>query len=173
VGPDFAIMFDRTAQMPGVVWDYNTGLRMAREVDIPITRGEGFRGLDGFRECLVHDTYDILQPDCVGAGGIFTVRRIAAMAEAFHKPAIMHGAMGLRLAGWLQTSAAIGSPWQELALVTPPLLPEEQWSPALKVVNGDRLFTFRDGEVQVPQGPGLGLDINEDALERYRVAPRV
>ena len=200
VGPDFAIMVDRTAQMPGVVWDYNTGLRvaralekhnatwleepfhrddflsparLAREVDITITGGEGFRGLDGFRECLVHGTYDILQPDCVGAGGIFTVRKIAAMAEAFHKPTIMHGAMGLRLAGWLQTSAAIGSPWQELALVTPPLLPEEQWSPALKVVNGDRLFTFRDGEIQVPQGPGLGLDINEDALERYRVPPRM
>lgn len=29
--------------------------------------------------------------------------------------------------------------------------------------------TFKDGEIQVPQGPGLGIDINEEALERYKV----
>ncbi len=120
----------------------------------------------------MQDTYEILQPDTVNCGGIFTVRKIAAMAEAFHKPTIPHGTMGLRLAGYLQASGAIGSPWQEIALVTPPLLPEEQWSPALKVINGNRLFTFRNGEIEVPQGPGLGLDINEDAVNRYRITAR-
>jgi L-alanine-DL-glutamate epimerase-like enolase superfamily enzyme len=55
-------------------------------------------------------------------------------------------------------------------LITPPLLPEEQWSPALKVLNTKALFTFQGGEIQIPQGPGLGLDINEEALELYRVA---
>ncbi len=77
--------------------------------------------------------------------------------------------MALRLAGWLQASAAIGAEWQELAIITPPLMPEEQWSPALKVLNSSKLFTIRDGEIEVPQEPGLGLDVNREAVARYRI----
>jgi len=80
----------------------------------------------------------------------------------------LHGAMGLRLAGPIQASAAFGAEWQELALITPPLMPEEQWSPALQVLNSKSLFTLRDGEIQAPQGPGLGLDVNEEAVSRFR-----
>src|SRR5450631_2894766 len=87
--PGFKVMVDRTAHLSGKVWDYATGLaaakalqqvgvywleepfarddfegpaRLAREMDILITGGEGFRGLDAYRECLMHDTYDIIQP---------------------------------------------------------------------------------------------------------------
>jgi L-alanine-DL-glutamate epimerase-like enolase superfamily enzyme len=139
-------------------------------VEIRISGGERFQGLDAYRECLVHRTYDILQPDVVICGGILTVRKIAALAEAFHVPVTLHGSMALRLAGWLQASAAIGAEWQELAIVTPPLMPEEQWSPALKVLNTGSLFTIRDGYIEVPQTPGLGLDVNREAVARYRVA---
>ena len=110
VGPDFSIMVDRTADLNGL-WDYATGLRvaralekhnvawleepfaradfasparLAREVDIAISGGERFQGLDPYRECLSLGTYDILQPDVVICGGILTVRKIAAMGEAFH-----------------------------------------------------------------------------------------
>jgi L-alanine-DL-glutamate epimerase-like enolase superfamily enzyme len=77
--------------------------------------------------------------------------------------------MGLNLAGWLQASAAVDAEWQELALIIPPLLPEEQWSPAVKVLNSKTVFDISDGYLHVPQGPGLGLDVNEEALEQYRV----
>jgi D-galactarolactone cycloisomerase len=197
VGPDFAIMVDRTADLNGL-WDYPTALkvaralerhnvawleepfarddffspaRLAREVDIPISGGERFQGLDAYRECLAQGTYDILQPDVVLCGGIFMLRKIAAMAEAFHKPVTLHGSMGLRLAGWLQASAAIGAEWQELAIVTPPMTPEEQWGPALKVLNGGTLFTIRDGHIDVPQAPGLGLDVNREAVREFRIPP--
>jgi D-galactarolactone cycloisomerase len=197
VGPDFSIMFDRTAQVTGTVWDYETGLkvaralekhnvkwleepfhrddflspaRLAREVDIPIAGGERFQGLAGYRECFIHDSFDIIHVDPQICGGILMTRKVAALAEAFHKPVVCHGTMGLRLAGYLQASAAIGAEWQELALITPPLLPEEQWSPGLKVLNSKTVFTVRDGAIQVPQAPGLGLDVNEEALQRYRGA---
>ncbi len=196
VGPDFYIMFDRTAKFPGKVWDYDTALavarglekhhaywleepfdrsdfsspaRLARDVDILITGGEGYRGLDAYREVVKQNSLDILQPDARTVGGILTVRKVAALAEAFHKRVILHGTMGLGLAGWLQASAAIGAEWQELALITPPLLPEEEWSPALKVLNSKTVFDFRDGQIQLPDRPGLGLDINEEALRRYRL----
>ena len=196
-GPDLAIMVDRTADLPGL-WSYSAALRaaralerhhvawleepfarddffsparLAREVDILITDGERFHGLDAYRECLVQEAFDLLQPDVVLCGGLFMVRKIAALAESFHKPVVLHGSMGLRLAGWLQASAAIGAEWQELALITPPLMPEEQWSPALKVLNSDILFSIRDGYIEVPQRPGLGLDVNREAVAGYRVPP--
>jgi len=196
VGPDFFLMFDRTAHFPGKVWDYDTALevarglekhnaywleepfdrndffspaRLARDVGILITGGEGYRGLDAYREVLIHNSLGIIQPDAQNVGGILTVRKVAAMAEAFHKRVILHGSMGLNLAGYLQASAAIAAEWQELALITPPLLPEEEWSPALKVLNSKTVFEFQDGQIKVPDRPGLGLDINEDALGRYRL----
>ena len=194
--PGFKVMVDRTAHISGKVWDYPTGLaaakalqetgvywleepfarddfdgpaRLAREMDILITGGEGFRGLDAYRECLMHNTYDILQPDLRTVGGLLTMRKVAALCEAYHKPCIGHGAFGLAVAGRIQAHAAWGAPLEELALATPPLLPQEQWAPALKILKSKDLYTFKNGEIQVPQGPGLGIDINEEALDRYKV----
>jgi D-galactarolactone cycloisomerase len=194
--PAFKTMVDRTAHIPGKVWDYPTALaaaqalqnagvhwleepfarddfesaaRLAREVDILITGGEGFRGLDAFREALVHETYDILQPDLRNVGGLLTTRKVAAMCEAFHKPCIGHGSYGLGVIGRVQAHAAWGAPLEELALATPPLLPQEQWAPASKILHAKELFSFRDGEILVPQAPGLGLDLDEEAIEHYKV----
>jgi D-galactarolactone cycloisomerase len=195
VGPDFSIMVDRTADLTGL-WNYETALRvaralekhnvrwleepfarddlsspakLAREVDIPITGGERFQRLDQYRECLVGQAYDMIQPDVVICGGISTLRKIAAMAQAFHKPVTLHGSMALRLAGWLQASASIGAEWQELAIITPPLMPEEQWEPARQLLNSKTLFTIRDGYIDVPQEPGLGLDVNREAVAQFRI----
>ena len=194
--PEFKVMVDRTAHIPGVVWDYATGLaaakalqdvgvywleepfarddfetpaRLCREVDITITGGEGWHGLDPFREGLVHQTYDIFQPDCRTVGGILTMRKVAVMCEAFHRPCIGHGAYGLLLTGRIQAHAAWGAPLEEFALATPPLLPQEQWAPASKILHGKELYTFRNGELLIPQSPGLGLDLDEQAIEHYRV----
>ncbi|HWB97397.1 MAG TPA: mandelate racemase/muconate lactonizing enzyme family protein [Bryobacteraceae bacterium] len=149
--------------------DYESPARLAREVDLPITGGEGYVGIDAFRECLLHQTYDILQPEGRGSGGIFTVRKAATLAESFHVPVILHGTMGLLLAGWLNATLAIGAEWQEVALITPPLLPQEQWAPALKILKTKEVFAIRNGELLAPEYPGLGFDIDEEALRRYRV----
>lgn len=199
-GPEFAIMFDRTAHAPEAVgqriWDFETGLKVARAlqragaywleepyarddyesparlaamVDIPITGGEGYLGIKPFKECLVHRTYDILQPEGERTGGIFTCRKVAFMAEAYHVPCILHGTMGLRLAGWLQATLAIGAPWQEVALVTPPMIPQEQWAPGLKVLRSKEMYRIENGELIASDLPGLGLDIVPEALAEYRV----
>ena len=150
--------------------DFEGPERLAREMDILITGGEGFRGLDAYRECMMHDTYDIIQPDLRTVGGLLTMRKVAALCEAYHKPCIGHGAFGLAVAGRIQAHAAWGAPLEELALATPPpLLPQEQWAPASKILHGKELYTFRNGELLIPQGPGLGLDLDEEAVEHYRV----
>jgi L-alanine-DL-glutamate epimerase-like enolase superfamily enzyme len=139
-------------------------------VDILITGGEGYNGLAAYRECVTRDTYDILQPDCRTVGGILTMCKVAAIAEAWRKPVCPHGIHSLVLAGRLQASAAFGAMYQEIAVLRASLLPEEVDAPALKVLNSKELYVYRDGAIEVPQGPGLGLDINEEALARYRVS---
>jgi len=150
--------------------DYVTPARLAAAVDIPITGGEGYQGLEPFRQCLLHNTYDILQPDGRTVGGILLARKAAILAEAFHVPTILHGTMGLMLAGWLQATLAIGAAWQEVALIWPPLLPEQQWAPSLKLLQTRHLFVIEDGHILAPEAPGLGLEVDEEALARYRVA---
>jgi D-galactarolactone cycloisomerase len=167
----------RGLQQAGAAWleepfardDYQLPARLSAEVDLPITGGEGYRGLDGFRQCVVHKTYDILQPEGSGAGGILTCVKVAALAQAFGLPCVLHGSMALRVAGWIQATLAIGSEWQELALITPPLLPDEQWSPGLKVLKSPKVFSIEDGMIRAPEYPGLGLDVDEEAIERFRV----
>ncbi len=149
--------------------DYDTPAKLASMVDILITGGEGYSSLEPYRQCLLHKTYDILQPDGRNSGGIFRCRQVGILAASFHVPCILHGTMGLMLAGWLQATLAIGSPLQEVALITPPLLPEEQWAPGLKVLKSKHMFQFDNGDLVAPPYPGIGLDVDEDALARYRV----
>ena len=195
-GPDFRVMVDRTAAGPGL-WDYPTGLaaaraledagvywleepfdrndflgpaRLAREMEkIIITGGEGYRGLAPFRECLMNSTYEILQPELRTVGGMLMLRKVGVLAEAWGIPIAPHAAAGLRLAGRLQVSAAMGSMYQEIGVLTPPLLPDDVAVPALKILKAETLYTFKNGEIQVPQSPGLGLDIDEEAVNRFRV----
>jgi len=191
----FRVMVDRTATQPGL-WTYPQGLaaaealqeagvywleepfdrndfegpaRLAREVDILITGGEGYRGLAPYRECLVHGTYDILQPELRTVAGILMMRKVGALAEAFGVPICPHASSGLALAGRVQASAALGSTYQEIGVLTPPMLPEDVTAPFLPILKGQQPFTFRNGEIEVPQGAGLGLDIDETALNRFRV----
>ncbi len=174
---DTGLRVARALQKAGAYWleepfardDYESPAKLASMVDILITGGEAYSSLEPYRQCLLHRAYDILQPDAVQAGGIFRCRQVAILAESFHVPTILHGSMSLRLAGWIQATLAIGAPWQEIALVTPPLLPEEQWELALKVLKTKNMFTFENGDLLAPPYPGLGLDVDEDALARYRV----
>jgi L-alanine-DL-glutamate epimerase-like enolase superfamily enzyme len=169
----------RALERAGATWleepfardDYLSPARLASMVDILIAGGEGYVGLEPFQKCLVNRTYDILQPEGRGSGGILTCRKVAFMAEAYHIPCILHGTMALMLAGWIQATLAIGAEWQELALVTPPLLPQQQWAPGLKVLRSKEMFRIEDGYILAPEYPGNGLDVNPDALAEFRTRP--
>ena len=194
VGPDFKIMLDRTAVRPGWVWDYPTALevcrglekhdaywleepfdghdiygpaRLAAEVDILITGGELARSTYEFVEFLVNKTYDVLQPDTRICGGIWMARKISMLAEAFGVPCIQHGTASLSLAGYVQAGCAMTNcEWQEI--IGGPNLPQEQWEPAKKLVRTSDVFEIKDGYIYLPALPGLGLDVNEDAIKEYR-----
>jgi len=193
VGPEFSIMLDRTAVRPGWVWDYSTALRVARglerhdaywleepfdghdlegparlaaEVDILITGGELGKSIYEFLAFLKNRTYEVVQPDARICGGIWVARKISILAEAFGVPCIQHGTSGLALAGWIQAGCAMPNcGWQEI--IGGPNLPEEQWQPATKLLRTPQPFRVENGFIHLPDLPGLGLDINEDALKEY------
>ena len=194
-GPDFKIMLDRTAVRPGWVWDYPTALavcrglekhdaywleepfdghdiygpaRLAAEVDILITGGELGKSTYEFLEFLTNKTYDVIQPDTRICGGIWMARKIAVLAESFGVPCIQHGTSSLALAGYIQAGCAMNNcEWQEI--IGGPNLPQEQWEPARKLVRTPDVFQIENGFILLPALPGLGLDVNEDAVKEYRV----
>jgi len=196
VGPDFDLMLDHAGGLGlepwtpetavAVAWaleacdaawleeplrldDFDGLARLAREVDIPIAGGNDLVGLAPFRELLARGSYDILQPDAAIAGGLLATWKIAALAEAHETRCFLHGDSGLALAGWLQLSAALDAEWVEIGIVVPPLLPDEQWRPAMQVLASGSVYDIVDGRIRVPDLPGLGLDLDEDALAELRV----
>ena len=194
---EFQIMIDRTGAASGTVWTLDEAIIMARRyealevtwleepmnrgdvfdharlretVEMLITGGEGDRGLAMFAKYLKHGSFDIVQPEPMNCGGLLTTKKIAAMAEGFGIDCVPHGTHGLRLASRLQIEAALPNCWiEEVALVNPPLLPWEQWAHCLALVNQDTLFEIEDGEFIIPDRPGIGIDVNDEAVEKYRV----
>lgn len=196
-GSGFRVMVDRTAdRSPHGLWRYDEALaaaqalkevgcfwleeplarddyegpaRLARESGMTITGGEGYHGLEPFRQCLQHGTYAVLQPELRQVAGIWTARKVGALAEAWGLKTAPHGISGLALAGRMQLAAAMGSVYQEIAVLNPPWLPEDYCRPFLPLLHGEQPFRFRGGACVVPQGPGLGLAVDAKALARYRV----
>lgn len=196
-GADFRVMVDRTAdRSPNGLWTYDQALaaaralekagcywleeplarddyegpaRLRRETNLMITGGEGYKGLEPYQQCLLHGTYETLQPELRVVAGIWTARKVGALAEAFSLKTAPHGISGLAWAGRLQLAAAMGSIYQEIAVLNPPWLPDDYCKALLPLLHGEQPFRFVDGECVVPQYPGLGLNIDEMALSRYRV----
>lgn len=126
---------------------------IARGTHIPIATGERVFTKWGFREILEKGAASILQPDLCHAGGITEGRIIAGMAEAYYVPIAPHNPMG-------PISLAVGL---HLAASIPNFLVQEQVS----LGEGYLANPFKlqkDGTVMIPQGPGLGIELDDDQL---------
>jgi galactonate dehydratase len=125
---------------------------IARSTHLPIATGERIFTKWGFREILEKKAASILQPDLCHAGGITEVRLIAGMAEAFYAAIAPHNPLGpISLAAGLQIAAAI-----------PNFLCQEQVSLGAGYIK--KPFQVRDGYIDIPTGPGLGIELDEEAL---------
>jgi galactonate dehydratase len=125
---------------------------LAAKTHLPIATGERIFTKWGFREILEKRAAAVLQPDLSHAGGILETRLIAGMAEAYYVAVAPHCPLGpISLAAGLQVDATI-----------PNFLAQEH------TTFGDgylkRPFTFRDGYLDLPTEPGLGIELDEDAL---------
>jgi L-alanine-DL-glutamate epimerase-like enolase superfamily enzyme len=130
--------------------------------DIPIAAGESEQTRFAFREMLDARAVDVLQPDPAIAGGITEVRTIAGLAAS----------QGLTVAPHLWGSAILFATGLHLCVSTPCATILEfsrGHNPLLNdLVEED--IAFEDGHVLAPTGPGLGLTLRRDFVDRVRVA---
>jgi galactonate dehydratase len=125
---------------------------IARSTHLPIATGERVFTKWGFREVLEKRAATILQPDLCHAGGITEVRLIAGMAEAYYAAIAPHNPLGpISLAAGVQLAASI-----------PNFLCQEQVSLGEGYLK--KPFLVRDGYLDLPTGPGLGIELDEDAV---------
>ena len=149
----------------GVLWmeeplgryAYDDLRRLAAASDVPIAGGENNVGLHEFRRLIDDDCYDVVQPDALVSAGLSGLRKIAAYAELHHKQfAPHHGGSGLGVAAHLHLSATCpNSSWVEL-LQEPPALPVETFQGIIT----EPLVPDANGDVHLPEGPGLGVELN-------------
>jgi D-galactarolactone cycloisomerase len=195
VGDRMEIMVDANqaqspgAWQPGVRWDLRRAVETARElerlrccwleeplpryafdllgelsrvVELPLAGGENNSGLHEFKWMLEREIYDILQPDCRVSGGITELRKIGALAEAFGKRVVPHhGGGGIGTIAHLHLVAAWPhAPYLEL-LHDPPI---GSYSHRFAIFE-DPPVVDPAGCLSLPEGPGLGVEIDPELVE--------
>jgi L-alanine-DL-glutamate epimerase-like enolase superfamily enzyme len=130
-------------------------------VEIPIAGGENNLGLHELRWMIERNVYDIIQLECQRQEGISQILKIAALAEMHHKPVVPH--TGWEAFGFLahvHLAAAIpNSPYVEV-LHEPPGFSAQ----VFQTILAEPLLPDANGDILVPQRPGLGVEPRPDLL---------
>ncbi|MCC6179128.1 MAG: mandelate racemase/muconate lactonizing enzyme family protein [Chloroflexi bacterium] len=147
-------------EAPVNAFDIPATAEVARQIPVPVASGERFSTLAEFRDLLAPGVVGIIQPEMLHTGGFTGMRKIAGLAEA-------HGA-------WLAPHNA-QSPLSTMVNVQvgatlPNLLIQECFDDSLvewarEVVRGS--VEIKDGYLEVPNRPGIGVEIDEQALLNY------
>jgi D-galactarolactone cycloisomerase len=149
--------------------DIDGYLQVKRSTSIPIAGGECEYTRLGHRELLRRRAVDVLQPDVCAAGGISECAKIAAMAWAFGVRCLPHvWGSGIGLAASLQLIAVL--PHTPLSLEPQePLLELDQTEHPIRQAILTQPLDAERGVMQIPRGPGLGIEIDRAGLQRFRV----
>ncbi len=136
---------------------------LADTVDIPIAAGEQDATRWGFLELVERGHVDVLQPDVTRCGGISELLRIAELGREHGVVTVPHAwKSGIIKAASLHVNAVLPEAlYQEYCVAGTPINNE---------LTVQRLPIEADGCVAVPTGPGLGIDLDLDVVERFRVA---
>jgi galactonate dehydratase len=137
------------------------GLRQVRDqVDIPIAAGERLSTIWGLRGIIEDELVSVVQPDTGRAGGLAQLKKIAAMAEAHFISIAPHsGSLG-PVAEFAALHMLASTP---NALILERV--EDDVPVRYQVIHP--LPTVIDGYISVPDGPGLGVDIDEDVVRAH------
>lgn len=137
--------------------------QIAQLVSTPIALGERLYSRWDFKPFFEAGAVDIIQPDLSHAGGLSECRRIAAMAEAYDVAVAPHCPLGpLALAACLQLAAtAPNVAIQEMSLG---IHYNTGGHDLLNYVTNREALTPTDGYLPIPEGPGLGVEIDEAAV---------
>jgi len=141
--------------------DYDGYATLSDAVDTLIACGEQEATEWGFRTLLERGRVDVIQPDLSRCGGFTAARKITHLAELYNRLCIPHAwtsdlltAASLHLNAFMRRAV-----FQEFNVTAGPLSRELCLTP----------IQLEDGMLRVPQGPGLGIEVDESVIERYRV----
>ncbi|MBC7317012.1 MAG: mandelate racemase/muconate lactonizing enzyme family protein, partial [Chloroflexi bacterium] len=127
------------------------------QIDIPVVTGEALYTKAAFREVFERRAADILNPDVCNCGGILELREIAAMAEPYYVAISPHNYNSTTLGLAATIHAAAGMP---NFILTEYFVNFEQTSTEI----ARQPFIVQDGYISLPTAPGLGIELEEQAL---------
>ncbi|KRS17254.1 mandelate racemase/muconate lactonizing enzyme family protein [Roseovarius indicus] len=130
---------------------------------IPVAAGERVYTRHGFRNLLDTGGVDIVMPDVGNCGGVFEFVQIAAMAEAYNARVSAHNcASSLLSAASIQVATASA---MSMPLETYPYFPDN--NSYVQVLHNPPEKTVKNGMLDVPEAPGLGAEVDLDAVGKY------
>lgn len=134
-----------------------------RKSPVPIAGGERIYSLNQFREFLEKGCADFAQPDVSHCGGISAIRKMAAMAEPCYIALAPHNPSGpVANAATLHLAASLtGFRILEICLT------DVSWR---RELTNERVI-FDHGKIRIPEGIGLGLELNEENCKKYPYQP--
>lgn len=143
---------------------------LAEQLDIRIALGEADFMKYGAREFLARKAVDIFQPNISRTGGITEARKIAALTQAHHVPYAPHtgSCSAVCLAATLQFAVALPNFLTFESM-------QSDWSKAQPNPLRHNLLkepaeVFKDGYMEIQERPGIGAELNEDVVDKWRVA---
>lgn len=181
IGPDVKLMIDannaytpsdaiemaRGSETYDVYWfeepvhpDDLPGLkRVAQKSNIRIATGENEYTAYGFRDLIVNDTVDVINPDAHYCGGVTEWKKIADLARTFNVQVAPHGSQQLHC--HLLASISNGLILEYYPPNTNPILGGQMFNETL---------SYDQGFVSPPERPGLGFELNHDFMKKYLIS---
>ena len=137
---------------------------------IPVAGGETWHGRTAHAQAVEGGAVDILQPDVAGCGGITEMRKIVSHAETNGVRVVPHvWGTGVNIAASLHMLATL-PPQPGRHVARHPWLEFDRTPHPYRMAILQEPIAHRDGEVSVPTGPGLGIEIDRDVLARFAMA---
>ena len=153
--------------------DIDGYLQVKAALPMAIAGGENLRTRYEFKDFFARHAYDIVQPDVVNVGGITEMRNVCATANAFGIQVNPHvWGSPIMIAATLHVAASIPPcpPSRDPEpFVQEPVMEFDRTPSAIREELSDMPFDQVDGFIEVPTGPGLGIEIDEEALRRLSV----
>ena len=147
---------------PVATEDIAGSAELARRLSTPIAGYETETGLPGFRNLIANRAVDIVQPDVIWTGGITETRKVAALAQAYHLPVIPHV--------FSSGVSSIANMHLIAALPNAGLLEFDQNpNPLRSELFDEPISVDGHGRVRMPEGPGLGVRLNQQTIDTYRI----
>ncbi|MEM7128436.1 MAG: mandelate racemase/muconate lactonizing enzyme family protein [Chloroflexota bacterium] len=148
--------------------------RVQSALPMAIAGGEGLRTRYEFKDFFAQGIMDIAQPDVINVGGVTELRNVAMMANAFGVQVNPHvWGSPIMIAATLHVAATI-PPCPPAGVPEPyqqePVMEFDRTPSEIRETLSHRPFEQEDGFIEVPPGPGLGVEVDEAVVERLSVS---